>query len=94
MLQRTAAHSHQKSKLTEGKQGKRQSRQKASKQYLTQVVMFTLNPSGSSSSSSSSSGWGGIKAQFSFFGKLVTYFVALRLVHVYWGDSPPKAIEN
>lgn len=58
------------------------------------VVEFTLNPSGSSSSSSSSSGWGGIKAQFSFFGKLVTYFVALRLVHVYWGDSPPKAIDN
>ncbi|KAL3787691.1 hypothetical protein ACHAWO_000491 [Cyclotella atomus] len=56
--------------------------------------MFTLNPGSNSSTSSSSSGWGGIKAQFYFFGKLTAYFITLRLVHVYWGDSPPKAIEN
>ncbi|KAL3790368.1 hypothetical protein HJC23_002754 [Cyclotella cryptica] len=41
--------------------------------------MFTLNPHGSNSSSSATSGWGGLKAQFYFFGKLATYFVALRL---------------
>ena len=29
-----------------------------------------------------------------FFGKLVTYFIALRLAHVYWGDKAPKTIQN
>jgi len=58
-------------------------------------LMFTLNPNGghgSSSSSESSSGWAGVTTQFKFFGKLVTYFVVTRLVHVYWGD--PRTIEN
>ena len=54
--------------------------------------MFTLNPGGDSGSSSSSeTGW----APGKFFGKLASYFVVLRLVHVFWGDrSAPKAIEN
>jgi len=60
--------------------------------------MFALNPNGGSgeSSSSETSGWAAWKNQCYFFGKLVTYFVSLRLVHVYWGDasSSPKAIEN
>lgn len=59
--------------------------------------MFTLNPGGGSGSSSSSSetGWASWKAPGKFFGKLVSYFVVLRLVHVFWGDrSSTKAIEN
>ena len=61
--------------------------------------MFTLNPGGSSGSSSSSesggSGWAASKPICKFFGKLVGYFITLRLVHVYWGDrDSPKAIQN
>ena len=59
-------------------------------------IMFTLNPGGGSGSSSSSeTGWAAWKAPGKFFGKLASYFVVLRLVHVFWGDrSAPKAIEN
>ena len=65
--------------------------------------MFTLNPNGGSGSSSSgasgasgSGGWGAWKPQCYFFGKLVTYFITIRLVHVFWGDksNSPKAIQN
>lgn len=58
--------------------------------------MFTLNPGGDSGSSSSSeTGWAAWKAPGNFFGKLASYFVVLRLVHVFWGGrSAPKAIEN
>jgi len=57
--------------------------------------MFTLNPGGGSGSSSSSeTGWSAWTPG-KFFGKLASYFVVLRLVHVFWGDrSAPKAIEN
>jgi len=62
--------------------------------------MFSLNPNGGSGGDSSSggpsSGWAAWKSQCYFFGKLATYFVSLRLVHVFWGGTSgsPKAIEN
>ena len=62
--------------------------------------MFALNPhggDGGAASSGPSSGWAGVRTQFHFFGKLVAYFVTLRLAHVYWGNpsgAPPKAIQN
>jgi hypothetical protein len=57
--------------------------------------MFSLNPDGGSGESSSRSGssW---KVPLKFFGNLFASFVAIRLLHVFWGDTkePRKAIEN
>jgi hypothetical protein len=60
--------------------------------------MFSLNPNGdgssSSSASSSATGWAASKGYF--FGKFIVYFVAVRLLHVYWGAASEenKAIAN
>ena len=56
--------------------------------------MFALNPGGGGTSSGggSAGGWAGLKPKVTFFGKLVAYYISLRLVHVYWGDK--KAIEG
>jgi len=54
--------------------------------------MFTLNPGGGGASSGggSAGGWASFKPKFTFFGKLVAYYISLRLVHVYWGDKSPQ----
>jgi hypothetical protein len=57
--------------------------------------MFSLNPDGGSGEPSSGSGssW---KVPLKFFGNLFATFVAIRLLHVFWGDTKEshKAIEN
>jgi hypothetical protein len=61
---------------------------------LTQASsMFSLNPDGGGESSSRGST---TNVPLKFFARLFAGFVAIRLVHVLWGDSTesPKAIKN
>jgi hypothetical protein len=56
--------------------------------------MFSLNPHGdasTASASSSSNGWAASKGYF--FGKFIVYFVAVRLLHVYWGAASEETKE-